>query len=109
MRVLTGKELPDKLLDHYLKRLVGRFYKILPIKENNEDTLNSYMVSFQDELIGLNNVVELLHNDESYLSLIAILQYLIDHDCDICDVRREVFNAISICKSLRKRHCGAEV
>lgn len=109
MNTLHGTDLPDEMLDKYLKRLVGRFFKILPIKESDGGTLADYMRGFQAELLGAGDVVACLHNDEAFLSLVSILQYLIDHECSTKETRREVFNAISICKDLRKRHCEAEV
>ena len=36
--MMTSKnmELPDKVVQKYLKALIGQFYKILPIKESGE-------------------------------------------------------------------------
>ena len=50
-----------------------------------------------------------LDNDELYLSLLAVLQYLIENDCDTNTVKCEVFKAINICKKLQKKYGAEEV
>ncbi len=91
---------PD-MLHNYFHALVGRFFKILPIKESNEDTLRTYMESLQMELLGFKSLMDLIQNDQRLLSLISTLQYLIDEpDCDVSVVKREVFRAIRICEAL---------
>lgn len=109
MRTISGHDIPDKMLDNYLASLVNQFFKILPIKESGEPSLKEFMRSLQVELIGCKNLMERLSNDSVYLSLIAILQYLIDNECDVPIVKREVFKAISICKKLRMKYFGEEV
>lgn len=109
MMTTIGMEVPDKILGNYLMDLVGRFYKILPMWEDGEKTLPEYMDSLMAELIGLDKLMEPLHNDASYLSLILILRFLMEGDCEVKVVKREVFKGISICKKLKKRYCGAEV
>lgn len=109
MRTRCGGELPDQMLERYLDTLVDQFFKILPIRESEEPSLREFMCSLQAELIGMKGVIVSLEYDSMYLSLIAILQYLIDHDCDVGVVKREVFKAISICKKLQTRYCRTEV
>ena len=94
----------DKVLKNYFDTLVNNFFKILPIKENEEATLEEYMKSLQLELIGCNSILENTQYDSALLSLISILQYLIEHDCETATVRREVFKAISICKKLKRKY-----
>lgn len=108
MRTRYGTELPDQLLCHYLDTLVAQFYKILPMRESEESTVKEFMSSLQVELIGVKGVIESLDYDERYLKLIAILQYLIDSDCDVGIVKREVFKSISLCKKLQDLYCRNE-
>lgn len=94
-----------KVLSNYLRSLVNLFFKILPLKESGERSLETYMRSLQAELIGCNALVEAIHDDSMFLSLVAILQYLIDNpDCDVAFVKREVFHAISLCNKLREKY-----
>lgn len=102
-------ELPDKVVQKYLKALIGQFYKILPIKESGEPSLNKYMQSLQREMLGCQNLIIALNNDELFLSLLAVLQYLIENDCDTSTVKCEVFKAINICKKLQKKYSIEEV
>lgn len=94
----------DKMLDNYLSGLVNKFFKILPMKEDNEPSVNEYMSSLQVELIGSKNIVKSLGDDAMYMTIISILQYLIDEDCDIRVVKREVFKAISCINKLSDRY-----
>ena len=102
-------ELPDKVVQKYLKALIGQFYKILPIKESGEPSLDKYMESLQREMIGRKSLILALNNDELFLSLLAVLQYMIENDCDISTVKCEVFKAINICKKLQKKYGAEEV
>lgn len=102
MNTYINIEIPDKLFGNYLNSLVGLFYKILPIKESGEPSLGKYMESLQRELIGCRNLISELNYDELYLSLLSILQYLIENDCSTDIVKCEVFKAIRICKKLQK-------
>lgn len=108
MKTIIGQDIPDKMLDNYLNSLVNKFFKILPIKESGEPSLNEFMRSLQAELIGSKQLIERLSSDSMYMSLISILQYMIDNECDTPVVKREVFKAISICKKLRKKYFGEE-
>lgn len=98
--------IPDMLCWNYMDSLVGRFFKILPLKEEELETLGTYMISLQTELIGASHVMRALAYDARYLSLIATLQFLIDKadTCDVDTVKREVFKSISICKKLRDEY-----
>lgn len=101
---MIGNNIHSEVLKNYLDTLVNNFFKILPIKENEEATLDEYMKSLQLELVGCNSLFKNTNYDSALLSLISILQYLIEHDCDVIVVRREVFKAISICKKLKRKY-----
>ena len=109
MMTVPGYEIPNEMLKKYLSGLVNQFFKILPIKESGEPSLNEFMRSLQRELLGNKGLMEALANDSMYLSLIAILQYLIDEEPETAVVRSDVFKAISICKKLSKKYCNEEV
>ena len=90
------------VLDKYLARMVDMFFKILPIREKNESSLVTYMDSLQAELIGCGDLLPSIGHNPSYISLLAILQYLIDHpEASVQAFKREVFKAISLCNKLR--------
>lgn len=100
----SGHDVPNEMVEKYLNGLVNQFFKILPIKESGEPSLNEFMRSFQVELLGFKQLMTEIGNDSMYLTLLSILQFLIDNDCDTHIVKREVFKAISICKKLQKKY-----
>ena len=105
IQTTAGVPMSAAVLDNYLRSLINLFFKILPLKESGERSLETYMKSLQAELLGCNALVEAIHDDSMFLSLASILQYLIDNpDCDVVFVRREVFRAISICHKLREKY-----
>lgn len=109
MMTNKGRELPNMVVLKYLKHLIARFYKILPLKESGEPSLGKYIDSLQREMIGCRKLITALNYDESYLTLLGILQYLSENECDTADVRCEVFKAISICKKLLQKYGDCEV
>ena len=94
-----------ELLHNYFRSLVNSFFKILPMKENEESSLPTYIDNFRCELIGCRDFIPELGVDPQFLSLLAILQYLLDHpECTVKKVRREVFSAISVCNKLKAQY-----
>lgn len=106
----TGFPVDASFLRQYFKTLVNHFFKILPMREQGEESLATYIESLQVELIGCQSLIENLNEDSCFITLLSILQYLIDHpDCSIRVVKREVFHAISICNKLKSKYIVCEV
>lgn len=106
----TNHQIDSEFLHKYFKNLVNCFFKVLPMKENNEASLVTYMRSLQIELLGCHEFIEAIKNDSAYLTLLSILQYLINHpEISVREVRREVFKAISICNCLQSRYIGNSI
>lgn len=102
-----GVPLGSDLVSSYFRNLVNMFFKILPMKENGEMTLDVYMESMMAELLGSQSLVPELSADAMFASLLFILQGLIDNPTwSHQRVRREVFRAISICNKMRSRYGG---
>ena len=105
IQTTVGVPMDATVLNNYLRPLVNLFFKILPIWESGESSLDTYMRSLQAELLGCKELVEAIHEDPMFLSLISILQYLIDTpSCPTPVVKREVFKAISICNKLKAKY-----
>lgn len=101
----VGTPIDSEILRNYFKSLVNHFFKILPIREQNEESLSTYMQSLQMELLGCKGLIVSIKNDALYLTLLSILQYLIDNPkCSVKEVRREVFRAISVCNKLEAQY-----
>lgn len=98
-------QLDSVIMSDYFNNLVNRFFKILPMRENNEESLSVYICSLQRELLGAANVFPDISNKSLFINLIGILQFLVDSpDCPLDEVRREVFSSISTCKRLSKMY-----
>lgn len=101
--------------DKYLSSLINKFFKILPILENSEDSIDAYLESLQSELSGLQMLVVELGNDPSYISLLAVLSWIAESaspkngsdEVSFKRIRREVFHAISICKKIKEHYENA--
>lgn len=90
----------DDVYHNYLERLIGRFYKILPMKEEQSPTIVKYISSLQFELTGGKDVMESLNNDGRFLSLINTLEGLLNCD-DVRVCKREVFKCIRTIEDLK--------
>lgn len=92
-------------LHNYMRSLVDRFFKILPLWEEGEESLPTYLDSMLVELSGFRSMMFALHHDHDFVTLIAIIQYLIDNpETSSHTVKREVFRAISICNKLSSKY-----
>ena len=101
----NGNKINPEILANYMHSLVNMFFKILPLKEDGESSLGTYIKSLQIELIGCSDLIVAIHNDSSFLTLISILQYMLDHpEISVSECKREVFKAISICNKLKARY-----
>ena len=77
-------------------RLVNHLYKLIPMRENNED----YILQLEtviNEIVGLNEIFS-LNND--YLILLAKLEGLLHSNSSFEFYRKTVFECISLVKSL---------
>ena len=105
MSYAKDDQLPNGLVRNYFHSLVNCYFKILPIREDGEKTIGVYLESLKAEMLGCGSLLNDIKNDPSYMTLLSILQYFIDHpDCDIADVRREVFRAIRICNKIAEKY-----
>jgi len=104
----NNSKLPDRLYENYLISLVGKFHKIMPMKEANDITLKKYMRSLLRELKGSNDLIIALDYNAYYMSLINTLQFLIDNDTnnEVCSV--EIKKCISLIKKLITIYFGNE-
>lgn len=104
----NGMQINSAAVVSYIDSLVNKFFKILPMREESEPSLQEYIKSFQRELIGCSNMTVSIHDDGLYISILSVLQYLSDNamsdECSIADVRREVFHAISLCNKLKSKY-----
>ena len=106
---VIGIPIDDAILQNYFKMLVNSFFKILPMWEESDPTLPTYMRSLQFELLGCKRLIKAIQNDGLFLTLLSILQRLIDNPwCSTHEVKREVFHSISICTKLQAKYSNQE-
>ena len=97
----VGAEMEGGLLHAYFRRLVNLIFKILPMREGEDETLPVYVRSVQIDIAGLYSLIPELREEPLFLSLLSIMQYFCDNtESPVPEVRREVFKAINICKKL---------
>lgn len=100
--------LPEVFVEEYFTKLKGKFYKILPMKENEEPSLKPYMLGLERELTGCHKFIKSSEQYGEYTSLLCVLRYLIESDCNVEVTKKEVFKAIDICNKLGKKREGIE-
>lgn len=85
----------NEVLEKYLSKMIGRVFKILPLKEKGVDTLEKYIESLSREALGLSKVI-----DCKGLS-VEISSKLRGIDCDCHETLREdVFSVITLINKL---------
>lgn len=96
--------IPDVYFANYFNFLIGKVWKILPLKEEGNAHLKEYMESLQRELIGNIHLVEELKCDGYFITLLNKIEFLINekYSHDIC--RKEVFECISMIKKIKGKY-----
>lgn len=105
MMTKYGDYISRDMLNSKSEELIGRFFKILPLREHNSDTVTQYISGLLREMLGMEQLIEEWHNDGQYLSLLGILQYHVDHpETSIDTVRSDIFRAINLIKRLQQKY-----
>jgi len=79
----------------FLNSLTNKIFKILPLKEQNNDFLFSHLNSLQIELIGALVTFPELKNSSNYLSIINVINFLGDNSFSKQQCKREVFKIVN--------------
>lgn len=96
--------IPNPYLANYFSMLIGRVWKILPMGEENNRHLKSYMESLQRELMGNMNLVETLKYDSYFISLLNKIEFLISSEYNHKIYRKEVFECVELVKKIKTRY-----
>jgi hypothetical protein len=92
-----------KRLSTYLNTVVNSVFKILPLYEEDNVGLETYVESLLFELYGLDKVVS-MDNSYEYISLLSTLESVkmevVKEDSKKTTVKREVFKCINIIKNM---------
>lgn len=96
--------IPNQYFANYLKFLVGKVWKILPMSEEDNQNLKLYMEGLQRELIGNMNLIEDLKYDGYFITLLNKIEYLINEDCEHEIRRKEVFECITTIEKIAEKY-----
>ena len=89
-------EIPAASFAADINRLTNQLWKLIPMRENNEDWQNQ-VDTVLIELIGLNEILEI---DEKFLILISKREGLKIHEVDFHIYRKTVFETISLLREI---------
>lgn len=93
-----------KLVEYFEVKNVNSVFKILPLYEENNANLDSYISSLIIELDGLESYIN--YKLSEFVTLIAVISSLQNETKKTANqdiVKREVFKAIEISKSLASK------
>ncbi len=96
--------IPDQLFLNYLDFLVGKVYKCLPMREQEDKTLNKYMESLKRELIGNKELIIELKYNGNFQTILGKLQYLISNEVDLKTFKKDIFDCISLITKLKDEY-----
>ena len=90
--------IPDSVIKSDINRLTNQLWKLIPMRENEEDWPNhlNYLIV---ELAGLNELCS--NTDEKFLILLSKLKGLQIEDTTFQVYRKTVFECISLLREMR--------
>lgn len=91
-------EMPKEVIDKNIMRLTNQLWKLIPMRENNEDwnkQLNTVIV----EIAGMNKI---FINCPQFLQLLSKLEGLTDLDLEFIQYRKVIFESINLLQELKK-------
>jgi hypothetical protein len=98
IKTLYGEVTKDQY-DEYCRILLGKIFKILPMKEEKNPTLKKYIDSLLVELDGGKSMIENFGLSAEYISIINSIKGLQQvEDTEI--VRSKVFECISLARKI---------
>lgn len=101
MKTVNGFEFSDVIVGKDLHRLVNQIWKLLPMREN-EENWQKQLNSVLNELYGLHHI---FGGQLDFLILISKLEGLVETD-SFMTYRMVVFSAISILTELANQYDG---
>lgn len=104
---MNGKygDIPNSVCYNFFTRLVDKLFKIIPLKESNSDTVNSYIKDLIYELLGYNSIFEMTDCNPKVLNIVCILESVKNEDMKHYEYRRNIFKCITIAKQLQNIVC----
>ena len=91
--------IPDSILISDIKRLTNQLWKLIPMRENEENWIGQ-LDSLHIEISGLGSLAK-INEDENFLILLSKLEGLRVKDSSFSVYRKTVFECISLLRELR--------
>lgn len=100
MEMIYNENIDNTVVKYNLKRILNQIYRLLPLREENEDWQKP-LATLIVELVGL---LHLFYDLKEGLKVISKLQGMLElgNDLDFYDYRRTIFECCSIISSLEK-------
>lgn len=101
MEIKYNIEINDTDIKNNLKRLTNQIYKLLPVREENEDW-KTPLITIIEEIGGMSRL--LIGHQETLFSLLCKLEglFILDKQDDFYSYRRTIFECLSIVNSIIK-------
>lgn len=97
--------IPNELFTNYLEFLINQLYKSLCLKEEESNTLFSYLISLRNELLGSIELIKFLKFDARYCAMLNKIQYLIsEKNVSQQEFKKEIFSCIDVIQKLLKKY-----
>lgn len=98
------KKMSYKDAKSFLKALIEhQLFKILPMKEDDNPSLDSYLDSLIIEVWGAKSLYPELDESNEYLRIMHTLSYFKDNEYSVVQCKREVFKMINLAKKILER------
>ena len=93
-----GFEISENDIAYNSKRLINQLWKLIPMKENNED----WLAQLDTVIIELSGLNEILYRNEKFLILLSKLEGLKDEQIEFKLYRKTVFETMSLLKEISR-------
>lgn len=94
------RELDNRLICNYLLRLVGKIYKILPLKEAQSETVSIYIYDLNHELLGFTKLLEDSGFNSKILDIVSTLEQVRTCEMLHAEYRRNIFKCMTLARQL---------
>lgn len=95
----------------YIQYLIGKLYKILPMKENQDAGVDVHLQEYLDallrEVLGSLDTFPEARECKEYLAVVNVLQFLCRNEFDLDVCRRDVFKMLNLLDQIVKEMGGA--
>ena len=95
-------------LSAFFEFITGKIFKILPLREDENESIYEYLDSLRIEMTGAINTFPKLHNSYEFMTLVNTINYLIGNEFDVPTCKREVFKMLKTVNLLQLKAGGDE-